>query len=222
MPVFDGSTDFADLFVEEAPPPEPGTPGAGPPLREPEPSGTRIRQTNRHGIPVFGKDADLSVYFAEPKADFPERRPTASADPPEPDGIAFESLLETELDGLDQTAMLARKRDDLPPDRRPSLRRRLRDYPPPQAELDLHGLTSAQAAERTEIFVRTSRQRGRRTVLIITGRGIHSDGRPVLPDVVESRIADLRRRNWILASQWERGSKERSGALIVYLRPTEK
>lgn len=217
MPVFDNDADFGDLFVEEAPPPEPGSPEARPPRPKAEGHRPAPPQTNRHGIPVFGKDADLSVYFSEPEADFPTR-PAADRGREEKRD-EFERWMESALEGLDQTEMLSRKQDELPADRRPSLRRRLRDYPPPQAELDLHGFTSAQAAEKTEAFLRTSRHRGRRTVLIITGRGIHSDGRPVLPDVVESRIADLRRRNWILASQWERGDKKRSGALIVYLRP---
>lgn len=217
MPIFSNDTDFEAFFKEEAPPPEPGTPERRPPRPKPENPRPPAPQTNRHGIPVFGKEADLSVYFTEPEADFPNR----PAAPPSPEAAPdeFERLMESALEGLDQTEMLSRKQDELPPDRRPSLRRRLRDYPPPQAELDLHGYTSAQAAEETETFLRISRQRGRRTVLIITGRGIHSDGRPVLPDVVESRIADLRQRKWILASQWERGSKRRSGALIVYLRP---
>jgi DNA-nicking Smr family endonuclease len=217
MPIFSNDTDFEAFFKEEAPPPAPGTPERRPPRPKPENPRPAAPQTNRHGIPVFGKEADLSVYFSEPEADFPNR-PAAS--PSAEDGPdEFERLMESALEGLDRTEMMSRKRDELPPDRRPSLRRRLRDYPPPQAELDLHGFTSAQAAEKTETFLRLSRRRGRRTVLIITGRGIHSDGRPVLPDVVESRIADLRRRKWILASQWERGSKRRSGALIVYLRP---
>jgi DNA-nicking Smr family endonuclease len=217
MPVFDNDTDFGDLFTEEAPPPEPGTPEARPPRPKAKSDRPSPPQTNRHGIPVFGKDADLSVYFSEPEADFPTRSATDRRREEKRD--EFEQLMESALEGLDQTEMMSRKQDELPADRRPSLRRRLRDYPPPQAELDLHGFTSAQAAEKTEAFLRTSRNRGRRTVIIITGRGIHSDGRPVLPDVVESRIADLRRRNWILASQWERGSKKRSGALIVYIRP---
>ena len=217
MPLFADDTDFEAFFTEEAPPPAPGTPERRPARPEPKNPRPAAPQTNRHGIPIFDKEADLSVYFSEPEADFPARH---SPSPPPTDAPdEFERLMESALEGLDETEMISRKQDELPPDRRPSLGRRLRDYPPPQAELDLHGFTSAQAAEKTETFLRLSRQRGRRTVLIITGRGIHSDGRPVLPDVVESRIADLRRRNWILASQWERGDKRRSGALIVYLRP---
>jgi DNA-nicking Smr family endonuclease len=220
MPVFDADTDFGALFTEEAPPPEPGAPEARPPRRKGKPAQRNGPQVNRHGIPVFQKDADLTVYFSEADPGFPTRPEPAKS--PADDPKEFENLMESALEGLDQTAMMERKRDEPPSPRRPSLRRRLRDYPPPQAELDLHGLTSVQAAERTERFVRESRQRGRRTVLIITGRGLHSDGRPVLPDVVENRIAALRQRNWILTFQWERGSKRRSGALIVFLLPPAK
>jgi DNA-nicking Smr family endonuclease len=52
---------------------------------------------------------------------------------------------------------------------------------PPEARLDLHGLTRDEAVSAAEQFLLRSRARGRRTVLVIHGRGQNSEaGGPVL------------------------------------------
>jgi hypothetical protein len=56
-------------------------------------------------------------------------------------------------------------------------------------------------------------------VLIIVGKGLHSEGRAVLPDVVAAELARLRQEKQVLAHRWERGAKRKSGAIIVYLHP---
>jgi DNA-nicking Smr family endonuclease len=61
-----------------------------------------------------------------------------------------------------------------------------RDRLPPQAELDLHGLTAPEAEEAIEAFVRDARARGLSKVLLIHGKGNHSPGGPVLERVVRS------------------------------------
>lgn len=65
------------------------------------------------------------------------------------------------------------------------LSRALRDLPP-QAELDLHGLTGSEAEEAIEAFVRDARARGLLKVLLIHGKGQHSPGEPVLQGVVRN------------------------------------
>jgi DNA-nicking Smr family endonuclease len=57
---------------------------------------------------------------------------------------------------------------------------------PPQAELDLHGLTAPQAEEAIDAFVRDARARGFTKVLLIHGKGNHSPGEPVLERVVRN------------------------------------
>jgi hypothetical protein len=94
----------------------------------------------------------------------------------------------------------------------------LRHYPDPEAELDLHGFTGPEAARRTEHFIRNAEGRGLRTLRIITGKGIHSENGPVLPDVVEQQVATLKAANIVLTFRWERKAKRQSGALLVYLR----
>jgi DNA-nicking Smr family endonuclease len=58
----------------------------------------------------------------------------------------------------------------------------------PQAVLDLHGLSSVEAEEALDRFIRDSRARGLAKVLIIHGKGLHSPGQPVLQQVVQNYL----------------------------------
>ena len=59
----------------------------------------------------------------------------------------------------------------------------------PDAEIDLHGLTRDQAVRRVEMLLDTWERRGRAPVLrIVTGRGQHSAGDPVLLHAVGDRL----------------------------------
>lgn len=58
--------------------------------------------------------------------------------------------------------------------------------------LDLHGLTAEEAAQRTERWLRDQRERGERTVVVVTGRGNRSPGPPVLRTEVEHLLHGLR------------------------------
>ena len=57
---------------------------------------------------------------------------------------------------------------------------------PPQAELDLHGLTGSEAEEAIDAFVRDARARGLAKVLLIHGKGSTLPGEPVLERVVRN------------------------------------
>jgi DNA-nicking Smr family endonuclease len=46
----------------------------------------------------------------------------------------------------------------------------------PEATLDLHGMSREQAMRATHEFVRGQQQRGARYLLIIVGKGLHSEG----------------------------------------------
>ncbi len=58
----------------------------------------------------------------------------------------------------------------------------------PQAVLDLHGMSSAEAEEALDRFIRDCRSRGLSKVLIVHGKGLHSPGEPVLGRVVRSYL----------------------------------
>lgn len=88
----------------------------------------------------------------------------------------------------------------------------------PQAELDLHGLTGPQAESRAESFISSARQRGIFFVRIITGRGLHSNGPPVLPGVIEEKMTELKQVGIIQRYEWERKITTQTGSMLVWLR----
>lgn len=97
---------------------------------------------------------------------------------------------------------------------------RIKTYPAPQLDLDLHGSTTQEAEKKTESFIENARRKKLRTVRIIVGKGLHSQGKAIIPDVVEKKITRLKRKNWLLGFEWEKKDKRKSGALIVYLVPS--
>ena len=54
----------------------------------------------------------------------------------------------------------------------------------PQSVLDLHGMNSREAEQALERFIYQARSRAVRKVLIVHGKGNHSQGEPVLQGVV--------------------------------------
>lgn len=98
-----------------------------------------------------------------------------------------------------------------------SLQRAIRKSPLPQEQLDLHGCTAAEAEAKTTSFLARARRNHLKTVLVITGKGIHSPEGPVLKDVIEARLKSMKNDGSILAWLWEKKTREESGALLVYL-----
>ena len=96
----------------------------------------------------------------------------------------------------------------------PSRYQRMRNREP-EAEIDLHGLTVPEAQAALERFLRDAISRGLGKVLVIHGKGNHTQGRPVL----ESRV-----RAWLegspLAGAFGRADRRHggSGATWVILR----
>jgi hypothetical protein len=58
--------------------------------------------------------------------------------------------------------------------------------------LDLHGATAEEAWRRTECWLAEQRTTGARTVRVVTGKGLHSIGPPVLRGEVEALLRALR------------------------------
>lgn len=127
----------------------------------------------------------------------------------------FGEALADNLARQDMSAILLEKAG---PDEPPlSDREKIASYPPPQATLDLHGKTGPEAARKTAAFIRETTTLRLQTVRIITGKGLHSDGPAVLPDVVEIKLTELRAAQRVFTFVWEKGEKHRSGSVIVYL-----
>lgn len=89
--------------------------------------------------------------------------------------------------------------------------------PAPEKKIDLHGLTAKEAEAKTESSLQTARGLGLKTVKIITGKGLHSPGQAVLPDIIEQKLDLLKKRGLIRSYCWENKLKSKSGAAIVYL-----
>jgi DNA-nicking Smr family endonuclease len=88
-----------------------------------------------------------------------------------------------------------------------------------QAHLDLHGKTRALAREAVEAFVVDSRQRGRRCVLIVHGRGLNSkDQIPVLKEGLKVWLARGRIARSVLGFCTARPVDGGAGAVYVLLR----
>ncbi len=56
----------------------------------------------------------------------------------------------------------------------------------PQDEIDLHGYTAAEALIELEAFLENARKRGLKKVLIVHGKGHHSQKGPVLRETVHT------------------------------------
>jgi DNA-nicking Smr family endonuclease len=88
-----------------------------------------------------------------------------------------------------------------------------------QGHLDLHGLTQAEAKEAVERFLTDSRRSGRRCVLIVHGRGLHSkDQIPILKERLKVWLSQKRIGKLVLAFATARPHDGGAGAVYVLLR----
>lgn len=88
-----------------------------------------------------------------------------------------------------------------------------------QGHLDLHGLTKDEAKLAAERFLKESRERGKRCVLLVHGRGLHSkDQVPVLKEALKRWLATARFGKHVLAFATARPNDGGAGAVYVLLR----
>jgi len=206
IPVFGKNQDLNHIFSQLTPE-TPDIDGGD----DPRGKGLTEVQTpvikDRHGLPFLDKEKHLSDMF-----DIPE----AAAENENADKEHFSELLESSLKGKNQDALLREKSDRESP-RPVPLKKRLKRYPPPQKQLDLHGLTAMEAQSRTETYLRQSWRNGFFTLRVVVGKGLHSEFGAVLPHVVEDLLVQLKRDGVVLWFEWDRKIKSHSGSLIVYL-----
>ncbi len=84
-------------------------------------------------------------------------------------------------------------------------------------ELDLHGLTREEALDHLERFIASAVNRHVKAVLVITGRGNHSEGEPVLQKAVTGW---LRTEGSGLVAEFASAPRELggTGAFVVFLK----
>ncbi len=88
----------------------------------------------------------------------------------------------------------------------------------PDASLDLHGCLRAEVIEKLRFFIKDAQYQGWKTLLVITGKGLHSeDGTSVLRDETEQFLAGAG-KNFVV--EWGRAPRQYGGdgALILFLR----
>ncbi len=87
-----------------------------------------------------------------------------------------------------------------------------------EARLDLHGLTREAAYGALSRFIRDGAARGRRMVLVITGKGLRADGDGVLKAEVPRWLNEAGLRPLILSFTYAQTRDGGEGALYVFLK----
>ncbi|MBF0234222.1 MAG: Smr/MutS family protein [Desulfamplus sp.] len=168
---------------------------------------------DRNGLPILdGNGSLVKVFIEADKAALILKESGLTKE-----DVDFSELVATTLKGKNRDAIM-REKSDTPLPKPVPLKKRLKRYPLPQDEIDLHGYTAKEAQSRTESYLRSCWKNGLFTVQIIVGRGIHSPHGAVLPDIVEDLVTRLKREGAILWFEWNKRKKSQSGALIVYLK----
>ena len=88
----------------------------------------------------------------------------------------------------------------------------------PEATLDLHGTLRDEAIRKLEHFIADSRYQGFRTLLVVTGKGLHSSsGEAVLRNEIEKFLKTSPHKH---ISEWGRAPRQYGGdgALVLFLR----
>jgi DNA-nicking Smr family endonuclease len=89
----------------------------------------------------------------------------------------------------------------------------------PEASLDLHGLRAQQVEVAIERFVRTHHRRGARHLLLIVGKGLHSEeGVSVLAPAAVTALSQGLAAPWVIAFSTAHAVHGGTGALAVLLR----
>ena len=175
-------------------------PNRSPRQAEPATRGAK-KKAGRQPIRKLTASDDLGVLFSSGRED--EMPPT------------FAGALAAGISAPTLAEILTEK-EELPTPAQ-SLQAAIKSSPPPQERIDLHGCTAAEAENKTKNFLTRALRNHLKTVLVITGKGLHSPDGSVLKDVIEARLKIMKTDGSILTYLWEKKDREKSGALLVYL-----
>jgi len=226
--------------------PAPPRPKSRPrPAQPAPPPQKKQKKRNRHGILILSDEKDLFGLMAEeaeregdrvvpsalkrvtPEALAPAKKvqldrhglPILEQDqiPASEESDEFAELLAFSLSQKSAEVLLSEKVDKVEQARTLTLKERLKRYPAPQGQLDLHGYTAAKADQTAEHYVRRAFSAGTYTLRLIVGKGLHSEHGAVLPDTIADRMTSLKQEGIVLTWAWEKGKKSKSGSILVYL-----
>jgi DNA-nicking Smr family endonuclease len=91
-----------------------------------------------------------------------------------------------------------------------------------QGHVDLHGLNMAAAKDALDAFLKQSIATGKRTVLVVHGRGRSSPGPPVIKRCLYLWLVSGRWKRWVIAFTSARSCDGGTGATYVLLRSRSK
>ena len=91
-----------------------------------------------------------------------------------------------------------------------------------QGHVDLHGLNIAAAKSALDAFLERSIAMGKRTVLVVHGRGRSSPGPPVIKRRLYQWLLSGRWKRWVIAFTSARSCDGGTGATYVLLRNRSK
>ena len=103
-----------------------------------------------------------------------------------------------------------------------SVRQLKRNQSRPDATLDLHGYTQAQALEQFQQFLHHASASGHRLLRVITGYGKMSGGEGVLRAALPKWVNYPENRRLILSYQQARAQEGGAGAWLILLRRKER
>ncbi|MCW7753595.1 Smr/MutS family protein [Desulfobotulus sp. H1] len=192
--------------------------------QQPSPAGKKQKPLlkDKNGIPLLRNQTDFTMVFREEtkyggKATESMSVPATGAAARKSEPLDFSVQLRNSLGDKGTERLLKEKKTGVSQGPGISLKERLRRYPAPQKNLDLHGFSGIQAHLKTEIFLQQAKEDGLFTVRIITGRGRNSQGPAVLPDIVDQKIREMAKTGLILSWQWGNDSREPGGSVLVYI-----
>ncbi len=88
----------------------------------------------------------------------------------------------------------------------------------PDASFDLHGFQRVEVVEKLRYFLQNAQHQGWQTLLVITGKGLHSENcEPILRDEAELFLSGEGKK---FVAEWGRAPKQYGGdgALVLFLR----
>ena len=135
---------------------------------------------------------------------------------PEDSRLFLEALKEMKLDVSfadavpeDAPAVVPRRSSRMRQLRRGTIRMNL--------EIDLHGLTRDEGIDALASFIAAASMRRQQAVLVITGKGTHSEGEPVLQDAVADWLSN-EGKEWVPEFALAPESLGGVGAFVVFLK----
>jgi len=188
-----------------------------------------VRKRNKNDLPVFDSEHDfLKVFTKKKEIETDKKKIQINKHGVQVLGVLSDEQNFTETPSKENFAELLeesfKKGEAQPVKKAPPmpLHKRLKRYPPVEVELDLHGYNAIGAQVKTISFIHSCKHQGFFTLRIIVGKGLHSDLGPVLPDVVEDVLREMKKQNLVIWYEWDKKKKSKSGAVVVYLKQFER